>query len=82
MVKVLQDIALDKNEKSTARIVAAKTLLEIAGHSPVKTLEIRRPTSLESDYHGKSEEEIRKEIFEGLDDGTSRSLPGPNSSIH
>jgi len=82
MFKVMQDIALDDNEKGPTRLAAAKAVLEMAGHAPVKTVEIRRPNPLDSDYHNKTEDEIRKEIFEGLDDGSPRGLPSPNKSVH
>jgi hypothetical protein len=82
MFKVLQDIALDDNEKATNRIIAAKTVLEMAGHKPIQTLELRKGNPLESDYHGKTEDEIRKEIYEGLDDGGVKGLPEPSKSVH
>jgi len=50
-------------------------LLELAGHVPVKQVEIRRATLIEEEYKDKTEEAIKAEIMDGLGAAESPKAP-------
>lgn len=45
------------------RNTAAKDILEIAGHSPVKRVVVEKEAPSESTYHNKTEDELRAELL-------------------
>lgn len=74
------DLALGAKSESV-RNQAAQQLLEMAGHSPIRHLEIHRPDEIQADYDNKSDEDIRKEIMDGLI-SSGDDVPDSNPTVH
>lgn len=57
------------------RSVSCSDLLGLAGHTPVKRVELTKVEEIENDYAGKSDEEIREHIRQELG-------LGPKATVH
>ena len=77
-----EKISLALNAKNeTVRNAAGQQILEMAGHSAIRHLEIHRPDEIAESYKDKTEAEIRAEILRGLSEGEDET-PVPPATFH
>lgn len=84
MIKILTELATDRLVPPQTRQKAAVDYLKFAGHSPVQQVEVRSSRGAQDqDFSDMTDEEIRKKVFNEIDDGEIRRLPPPNiDSFH